>query len=255
MVKFVRKESNPAIKEERETDPSSGSDMKVEKNPHASQQILSTTSEKKTRGRLLVVVGTYSIGKERICLGIARALQSKIYAPPSKLRIVAALEDPELDSLMTNNPREAQVHMTPLFEIRAETLDDYLKDFFPHFTRAVGFRPSGWNYRPPNSRFVESPLVQTVLHSDNWKSGYSMRELVPQRGSSSRASCFGVPYSEHSSFRELTMFCCALRIEKIIPTVNVGSQKGREKMKAWCERWAAERRKNGLYKLPEDGSW
>jgi DNA cross-link repair 1A protein len=35
----------------------------------------------------------------------------------------------------------------------------------------------------------------------------------------------------------------------------VGSQKGREKMKAWCERWAAERRKNGLYKLPEDGSW
>ncbi|SMQ46751.1 unnamed protein product [Zymoseptoria tritici ST99CH_1A5] len=255
MVKFVRKESNTAIKEEEPVDPSSVGNMKVEKNPHASQQVLSSITEKKTRGRLLVVVGTYSIGKERICLGIARALQAKIYAPPSKQRIVAALEDPELDSLMTSNPREAQVHMTPLFEIRAETLDDYLKDFFPHFTRAVGFRPSGWNYRPPNSRFVESPLVQTVLHSDNWKSGYSMRELVPQRGSTSRASCFGVPYSEHSSFRELTMFCCALRIEKIIPTVNVGSQKGRERMKGWCERWAADRKKNGLYKLPIDGSW
>ncbi|KAF2481112.1 DNA repair metallo-beta-lactamase-domain-containing protein [Neohortaea acidophila] len=241
MAKFIRKESQPEIKQEP-ADEGEMEDLKLGKNPHG-------------RGRLLVIVGTYSIGKERICLGIARALNSKIYAPPTKQRIVAALEDPELDALMTSDPRAAQVHMTPLFEIRADTLDDYLKDYFPHFTRAVGFRPSGWNYRPPTSRFTDSPTVQTVLHSENWKSGFSMRDLVPQRGSTSRASCFGVPYSEHSSFRELTMFCCALRIEKIIPTVNVGSKKGRERMKWWCERWLAERRKNGLYKLPEDGSW
>jgi DNA cross-link repair 1A protein len=247
MAKFVSKESQPEIKAEP-ADGEDAHDMKVEKNPHQSQQILSSIHEKKTRGRLLVVVGTYSIGKERICVGIAKALGSKIYAPASKQRIVAALEDPELDALMTNDPRQAQVHMTPLFEIRAETLDDYLRDFFPHFTRAVGFRPSGWNYRPPNTRFIESPPVQNVLHGENWKSTYSMRDLVPQRGSSSRASCFGVPYSEHSSFRELTMFCCALRIEKIIPTVNIGSQKSRERMKAWCERWMVERKKNGLYK-------
>jgi DNA cross-link repair 1A protein len=255
MVKFIRKESNPEIKQEPDDDTDG---MKLQQNPNGSQQVLSTSTTpnaEQGRGRLLVVVGTYSIGKERICLGIAKALNSKIYAPSAKQRIVAALEDPELDARMTSDPRAAQVHMTPLFEIRADTLDDYLKDFFPHFTRAVGFRPSGWNYRPPNSRFTESPSVQTVLHSDNWKSTYSMKDLVPQRGSTSRASCFGVPYSEHSSFRELTMFCCALRIEKVIPTVNVGSKKTREKMKAWCERWAVERRKNGLYQLPEDGSW
>lgn len=256
MVKFVRKESNPEIKEEATNeDDTRDETIKLEKNPNGSQQNFATSvtpNVQQGRGRLLVVVGTYSIGKERICLGIAKALDSKIYAPPSKQRIVAALEDPELDERMTNDPRAAQVHMTPLFEIRAETLDDYLKDHYPHFTRAVGFRPSGWNYRPPNSRFTESPAVQTVLHSDNWKSTYNMRDLVPQRGSTSRTSCFGVPYSEHSSFRELTMFCCALRIEKIIPTVNVGSKKGRERMKGWCERWAAERKKNGVVKLGED---
>ncbi|TKA31791.1 hypothetical protein B0A50_01870 [Salinomyces thailandicus] len=260
MTKFVRKESNPGIKEEEEEEENEEDTdgMKLEKNPHASQQILRTNSlpnAQSGRGRLLVIVGTYSIGKERICLGIARALKSKIYAPPSKSRIVAALEDPELNELMTSDPKSAQVHMTPLFEIRADTLDDYLKDYYPHFTRAVGFRPSGWNYKPPTSRFLESPSVQTVLNGDNWKSNYSMKELVPQRGSTSRASCFGVPYSEHSSFRELTMFCCALRIEKIIPTVNIGSAKSRGKMKDWCERWAVERRKNGVWKLPEDGSW
>ena len=205
------------------------------------------------RGRLLVIVGTYSIGKERICVGIAKALGSLIYAPPNKQRICRALEDPELNALLTTDPRKGQVHMTPLFEIRADTLDDYLRDYADTFSRAVGFRPSGWNYRPPNSRFTDSPLVSTVLHSSNWKSSFTMKDLTPQRGSTSRASCFGVPYSEHSSFRELTMFCCALNIDKIIPTVNVGSAKSREKMKGWCEKWAVEKKKNGLYKLGDDG--
>ncbi|KAL9102176.1 MAG: hypothetical protein Q9163_002650 [Psora crenata] len=208
-------------------------------------------SMKKRRGRLLVVVGTYSIGKERICLGVAKALNSKIYAPANKQKVVAALEDPELSARMTDDPLQAQVHMQMLMEIRAETLADYLTGFKPHFSRIVGFRPSGWNYRPPNSRFTESPSVQTVLHSDSWKSRYSMAELVPQRGSTREANCFGVPYSEHSSFRELTMFCCALRIDKIIPTVNVGSAKSREKMKAWCDKWAMEKKKNGLYKVAD----
>jgi DNA cross-link repair 1A protein len=245
MAKFIQRDSEN-VKDE----PASphGEDSPT-KNP-------SPTKEPKPRGRLLVIVGTYSIGKERICVGIAKALGSKIFAPAGKQRICACLEDPELDSLLTRDPLEAQVHMTPLFEIRAETLSDYLFNYKAYFSRIVGFRPSGWNYRPPNSRFVESPAVQTVLYSANWKSTYSMADLVPQRGSTREAACFGVPYSEHSSFRELTMFCCALRIDKIIPTVNVGSAKSREKMKAWTDRWAADRRKNGLYKIEEErASW
>jgi DNA cross-link repair 1A protein len=45
------------------------------------------------------------------------------------------------------------------------------------------------------------------------------------------------------------MFVCALRIEKVVPTVNVGSANGRAKMKAWIERWLAERRKGGVVKI------
>ena len=33
-------------------------------------------------------------------------------------------------------------------ELRAETLAEYLDANLPHFGRVVGFRPSGWNYRP-----------------------------------------------------------------------------------------------------------
>ena len=261
MVKFVQKtpakEVGPSIKKEDSDACEDDTQKEVlesqraakENGSAADSRVKSEDIKPKRRGRLLVIVGTYSIGKERICVGVAKALRSKIYAPPNKQKICAALEDPELSSLMTNDPLEAQVHMQMLMEIRAETLADYLTGYKPHFSRIVGFRPSGWNYRPPNSRFTESPAVQTVLHSDNWKSHYNMAELVPQRGSTREANCFGVPYSEHSSFRELTMFCCALRIDKIIPTVNVGSAKSREKMKAWCEKWAMEKKKNGLYKV------
>jgi DNA cross-link repair 1A protein len=114
---------------------------------------LADSKNAKARGRLLVVCGTYSIGKERICMGIARALDCKIWAPPGKMRICAALEDPELMSRMTDDPREAQIHMQMLMEIRPETLQEYLNSYKPHFSRVVGFRPSGWNYKPPASRY------------------------------------------------------------------------------------------------------
>ncbi|KAI6246638.1 DNA cross-link repair protein pso2/snm1 [Erysiphe necator] len=209
------------------------------------ESLMISHQNSRNRGRLLIVCGTYSIGKERICLGIARALNCKIFAPTRKMRICAALEDEELMSRMTNDPREAQIHLQMLMEIRAETLKEYLNSYKPYFSRVVGFRPSGWTYRPPKSRGTQTATIPQILNSPSWRSSFSLSDLVPQRGSTNEASCFGVPYSEHSSFRELTMFICALRIEKVIPTVNVGSAAGRTKMKGWIERWLAERRKNG----------
>lgn len=62
-----------------------------------------------------------------------------------------------------------------------------------------------------------------------------------------------MPYSEHSSFRELTIFVCALRIEKVIPTVNVASAASRRKMKGWIDRWLMERRKGGVVRVGGEG--
>ncbi|KAK6000137.1 hypothetical protein QM012_004125 [Aureobasidium pullulans] len=246
MASFVRKDSQPSLKQE-------DSDVPIKQEPSESTELKLHNNGKLTStkaARLLVVVGTYSIGKERICIGIAKALKSKIYAPAGKQRICRALEDPELSALLTTDPREAQVHMTPIFEIRADTLDDYRQGYADHFDRCIGFRPSGWNYKPPSSR-LETPNVANILYSTSWKSSYSIKDLSPQRGSTNRAKCFGVPYSEHSSFRELSMFCTALRIEKIIPTVNVGSAKGRERMKGWADRWIAHREKNGCFEVKD----
>jgi DNA cross-link repair 1A protein len=203
--------------------------------------------------RILVICGTYSIGKERICKAIAQALNTKIFASPSKIKICAMLGDPELAALMTSNPIEAQVHMQMLMEIRSETLQDYLDSYKPHFSRIVGFRPSGWNYRPQgagkllNANTAPSAVASTqLLHGKAWRSRFSTRDFVPQRGSTREAMCFGVPYSEHSSFRELGLFTMGLRIERIVPTVNVGSEASRKRMKGWVDRWMAERRRGGI---------
>ncbi|CAK7271240.1 DNA cross-link repair protein PSO2/SNM1 [Sporothrix epigloea] len=201
--------------------------------------------------RLLVVCGTYSIGKERICKAIALALGSKIYATSHKIKIVAQLGDPELTALMTADPTKAQVHMQMLMELRAETLAEYLEGYRQHFTHIVGFRPSGWNYRPQGLSAVanlppSTLATTTLLHGAAWRTHFSDRDLVPQRGSTSHAMCLGVPYSEHSSFRELALFLMSLRIDRVVPTVNVGSDVSRRRMKAWTDRWLAERRRGGI---------
>jgi DNA cross-link repair 1A protein len=42
------------------------------------------------------------------------------------------------------------------------------------------------------------------------------------------------------------MFLMSLRIEKVVPTVNVGSEQSRKRMKGWIDRWLSERRRAGL---------
>ncbi|KAL2212664.1 DRMBL-domain-containing protein [Sarocladium strictum] len=207
---------------------------------------------KTPKQRLLVVCGTYSIGKERICIAIAKALGSKIFASPGKIKICRQLDNPELAALLTTDPREAQVHMQMLMEIRAETLQEYLNGYKPHFSRIVGFRPSGWTFRPSNGKTVGANTppgsipMQQILHGNGWRTRFGYKDFIAQRGSTKEAMCFGVPYSEHSSFRELSLFVMSLRIEKVIPTVNVGSEPSRKRMKAWIDRWQAERRRGGL---------
>lgn len=218
----------------------------------AEEEASKASSNKKLGQRLLVVCGTYSIGKERICIAIAKALKSKIFVSPGKMKICKQLRDPELTALLTSSPIEAQVHMQSLMEIRAETLKDYLASYKPHFSRIVGFRPSGWTFRPGNGKVMgantppSSVSTQQILHGKGWRTRFGYKDLAAQRGSSKEAMCFGVPYSEHSSFRELAMFVMSLRIEKVIPTVNVGSEQSRKRMKGWIDRWMAERKRGGL---------
>lgn len=214
-----------------------------------------------TAGRLLVVVGTYSIGKEKIALSCALRLGTRIFCCDTrKYRIFSQLEDePLLHSLITRDPSKAQVHVTNLFALNYESLTSHLKtlreQYQCDFSRVVAFRPTGWSYRPkPGDNTTDPNLSQLISRNYNSSpASLSYKTFSTTRDSTPTIRIYNVPYSEHSSFLELTCFIVGLGCQagwsRVIPTVNVGNSRSRKKMDAWIKKWkeeAVRRKKRGV---------
>ncbi|TFL01927.1 DNA repair metallo-beta-lactamase-domain-containing protein [Pterulicium gracile] len=195
-------------------------------------------------GGTLFVVGTYSIGKERILKAVASALNSKVYCDNRKAAILRCLDDPELHEMLTKDPLEANVHLVPLSVIATDKLKLYLERFNGHFTKVIGFRPTGWTYAQ-QAGATTTPTLDSVITKCQQRKLYTCDDIQLTRNSSATVGLYGVPYSEHSSFFELTCFALSLEWDRIIATVNVGSEKSRGNMKRWVDKWAVERAKKG----------
>lgn len=167
--------------------------------------------------KTLVVVGAYSIGKERVFLGIAKALGVQIHADSQRRRILASLQWPELSERLCSDAGCTMLHVLPMSSLCPEKLKQYLQKFERRYTSVLAFRPTGWTY---------SNKIGNVLDS-----------LKPV--SKNNITIYGVPYSEHSSFSELQEFVQFLRPQKIIATVNVGSSAHRERMQSYFRQWLA----------------
>ncbi|KAG0233431.1 hypothetical protein BGW41_001489 [Actinomortierella wolfii] len=230
--------------------------------------------------RVLVCVGTYLIGKERVFMAIAKAIHSKVFVQPAKLKILECLEDPELMAMLTNDPQEAQVHLVHMgSELSPASLQLYLDSLQPRFERVIGIRPTGWSFSSSKKAGPESAARPPPMTSGNGCGGSSSSSSsVGGIGGSSSSNgdeekkksqdwtsivlkpsyvsekikIFGVPYSEHSSFSELAGFVRSLQIAQVIPTVGVGTEKGRATMRAWFDRWAKERDRGLRWHAPED---
>ncbi|CAO3658483.1 unnamed protein product [Rhizopus stolonifer] len=171
----------------------------------------------KPKKQTLIVVGTYTVGKERVFFNIAKLLNAKIYAPKKKHNILLCLENEELKSMLTENPAEAQVHVVSLRDIRADTMANYLWDQKDHFDSLIAFKPTGWTYKSNNIETTNMTLasLSDIVTPPSDRS-LNLTPYYDSRG----VKIFGVPYSEHSSFRELASFIASIDIREIIPTVN-----------------------------------
>ncbi|TFK51849.1 DRMBL-domain-containing protein [Heliocybe sulcata] len=190
--------------------------------------------------KILIVIGTYSIGKERIVKAIAHTLNSKVYCDKRKVAILRCQSDPELHALLTSDPLEAAVHLVPLSVITSDRLKEYVERFKGHFSKAVGFRPTGWTFTQPSGTDM-LPSISTILAKSRQRE-FTYANLSPMRNSTSTCQLYGVPYSEHSSFFELTCFALSFDWGKMIATVNVGSERSRGRMHRWVEAWERERK-------------
>lgn len=153
---------------------------------------------KPRENRLLVMVGSYTIGKERLAIAIAKALDSKIWTPEPKLQILNLLKDNDLDELLlkSGNGVTCQVHLVSMSELNKEKLAERWKFLKKHYTHLLAFVPTGWTFR-----------------------GTFDPASLPCPTSGTIGIC-KVPYSEHSSYEELQNFCNGIQIGKIIATVG-----------------------------------
>ncbi|KAF9972863.1 hypothetical protein BGZ73_003930 [Actinomortierella ambigua] len=226
--------------------------------------------------KVLVCVGTYLIGKERVFMAIAKAIGSKVFVQPAKRQILDCLEDPVLIAMLTDDPLEAQVHLVHMgADLGPPALQTYLESLQPRFERVIAIRPTGWSFSPSKKSGPDSAdAAPPPLSSSSSSPSPSLGMTTAQSGSVGTASdhldhppvvlkpsyvseklkIFGVPYSEHSSFSELAGFVRSLQIAKVIPTVGVGTEKGRLTMRAWFDRWARERERGIRWRVVESGA-
>ncbi|KAL6752292.1 beta-lactamase-like protein [Haematococcus lacustris] len=150
--------------------------------------------------RCLFVFGTYTIGKERLFLEVARALNKKVYVNKEKMQILSCCNlAPDYMRLLTTNHMETNLHAVPLFKVNMEGLGAIMAGYNGRYSTVVGVQPTGWAMERSKG---QGPVAggrrvakgSVVLHK--------------------------VPYSEHSSFRELHDFVSWLQPGEILPSVS-----------------------------------
>ncbi|XP_023722946.1 uncharacterized protein LOC111872895 isoform X2 [Cryptotermes secundus] len=164
----------------------------------------------------LFVCGTYTLGKEKVFLGIVEALNCKLWAHPDKRKVLECIDDEIINKRLTNMQWDAQVHVCRMSDLNISFLQRYWKQHRGVFTHIVAFRPTGWETRCKNKT---SDVNVT---------------------SNGNITIYGIPYSEHSSFTELRRFVQFLKPAEIIPTVNVERSAKRNAMMKYFRQWLSE---------------
>ncbi|KAJ2705151.1 DNA cross-link repair protein PSO2/SNM1 [Coemansia spiralis] len=221
-----------------------------------------------TKQRVLFVVGSYTIGKERLFVEIALRLGARIYVTPEKYRMLQAVGSPSLLAMLTTDMACAQVHAVPMGQITMQRLAEYLdtvRKAGAPFTSIVAFKPTGWSHaghayatRPPPE--YPQPLDQAAAdrawadggaaglaaalaraaRMDGWDGASGDQWPGPAglrpHGMSAKVAIFPVPYSEHSSFAELAAFVCSLKAARVIATVPAAGAQG-QLADTWLQHW------------------
>ncbi|KAL2517580.1 sterile alpha motif (SAM) domain-containing protein [Abeliophyllum distichum] len=148
--------------------------------------------------KTLFLIGSYTIGKERLFMEVARALRKKVYVNAAKLRLLKCLDLPEEDmQWFTTNEMESHIHVVPMWTIASfKRLKHMSSQYGSRFSLVVAFSPTGWSFGKGKKK---SP-------GRRWQQGTIIR--------------YEVPYSEHSSFTELQEFVKFISPIDIIPSVN-----------------------------------
>ncbi|KAK6131967.1 hypothetical protein DH2020_034292 [Rehmannia glutinosa] len=147
--------------------------------------------------KTLFLIGSYTIGKERVFVEVAKALRKKVYVTAAKLRILECLGLQQEDmQWFTLNEQESHIHVVPMWSIASFKRMKHMSiQYMGRFSLIVAFSPTGWSFGKGKKSTGR-----------RWQKGTIIR--------------YEVPYSEHSSFTELKEFVKFISPVNIIPSVN-----------------------------------
>ncbi|KAJ0981093.1 hypothetical protein J5N97_009348 [Dioscorea zingiberensis] len=148
--------------------------------------------------KTLFLIGSYTIGKEKLFLEVARLLRKKIYVGAAKLHLLRCLQLPDEDmQWFTVNEMESHIHVVPMWTIASfKRLKHVANQYNNRYNLIVAFSPTGWTFGKGKKK----------TPGRRWQQGTIIR--------------YEVPYSEHCSFSELREFVSFLSPDHIIPSVN-----------------------------------
>ncbi|KAL9240679.1 hypothetical protein vseg_014870 [Gypsophila vaccaria] len=147
--------------------------------------------------KTLFLIGSYTIGKERLFLEVARVLKRKIYIPVAKLRLLECLGLPAEDmQWLTLNDNESNIHVVPMWTIASfKRLKQLSYQYAGKASLIIAFSPTGWTVGKGKQSARRKRQQGTIIR-------------------------YEVPYSEHCSFEELKEFTKFISPVTIIPSVN-----------------------------------
>ncbi|XP_017044250.1 DNA cross-link repair protein SNM1 [Drosophila ficusphila] len=153
-------------------------------------ELVNAFIERNPAKRILIVCGSYVIGKEKIWLALAKEFNLKVWTEKNRSIAIKCLDWTDLETVLTDDPRAANLHVISMGKISYPSLAEYFITFEDQYDMLLGIRPSGWE--------------------KNSKPSYGKR-----------ISTIGIEYSEHSSYKELERFVRFLKPKRVISTVPV----------------------------------
>ncbi|CAH0402719.1 unnamed protein product [Chilo suppressalis] len=183
---------------------------------------------------VLIVCGTYTIGKEKFFLGMARRVGCSVWACPEKDRVLQAVEG---HSFSHASPQSCQLHVVPMRDLTHEVRKILYKFVYRKKDRVVqAVEGHSFSHASPQSCQLHVVPMRDLTHEklrrylDSLQGAF--HEIVAfkpsgwENGKNSSVekdmvTIHGIPYSEHSSFSELIRFVKFLKPKQVVPTVDI----------------------------------
>eukprot|EP00479_Gromia_sphaerica_P014438 TRINITY_DN858_c0_g1_i1.p1 TRINITY_DN858_c0_g1~~TRINITY_DN858_c0_g1_i1.p1 ORF type:complete len:226 (-),score=15.71 TRINITY_DN858_c0_g1_i1:39-671(-) len=162
--------------------------------------------------RFLIIIGTYSIGKERVLLKIAEETRRKLFVDSKKYDTLKLLDLPcSFEDTFTIDASRTCLHVTSMWNISFQSLWKLTQG--GRFTQVVGFKPTGWSgeikkqQRTKNNKFNSSAVTLNTVLLVNYRIAYGsliLVKIIPTVGNKNRASVDKMERLTENSNNEMT---------------------------------------------------